>query len=122
MPVLSKDTLQLVYRVIRGRGQGSRDEIEGLRTLLNVSQFKKVEPALAAAQLGWSVSLAEVGGTARGLILVTPQPLEVVINGGAAVPCGSVWFLLDTVITSLALNNNLLATPASFNVELWLVV
>jgi len=121
MPV-SKDTVSFIYRVNRARGVGSGDVIESIVTLLNVTNFKKVEPTLEAGSTGWTASMSELGGgPIQGYILITPQPVSIKVNGQAGERCGSLKLALDTDVSSLVIDNNLLTTPADVRIELWLI-
>jgi hypothetical protein len=118
----SKDTALLVYDLMRARGAQSKSEAQATVTLPDITNFKKVEPTLAAGSTGWTCNMSEVGGTAQGFVLITPRPVSVKLNGDAAgKPCGSVWFLFDTTIISVVIDNNIQSPAADVKPEIWLI-
>lgn len=96
--------------------RGTRDLKQSV-TIDEVAEFKLIEVVVAANDTK-TVSFAEFT-TAAHVVIVTPKPVNLRINGAAVdVPCGSIAALLHTAVTELTIENT---TDEEITVEVWLL-
>lgn len=117
---VSQDTLSVVFEVIRAMQNRTKSDLATSRTLTNITDVVLAEPILPASTSNISFDFGSVV-TAAALIILTPQPIGVRINGASSRRCGSLLIWLDTDVTSLAFDNTLISPSATIKPSVWLV-
>lgn len=116
---MSNNTLSFTLQVNRSAVNRGEKDLNTVVTLSDVAESALIEQKLPADTAGISVGFGPVT-TASGVVIYSTKKIGVIINGGTEIECGSMFVLLDTNITSVVLDNDVVA-GVEHTVEVWLV-
>ncbi len=116
----SQNTFSAISQISRDMTNRSSKTIETVSTLKELTGADCLEPTIAAGATNVAISLASAP-TVNGIVIVTSKPIGVRINGADPLKCGQIFLLVDTSITSLAIDNDLQTLPSDVQIEIWIV-
>jgi len=117
----SKSTLSFVMQAVRSATNRGDKTFESTVTIPDILEFQVVEMVVPAGDVGVPVNFGQIE-SASGFLVFTSKLIGLRINSPSApqIPCGSQTVLLDTAVTSLNIDNNLLVDATDQTVEIWL--
>lgn len=117
---MSNSSVAVTLEVVREAVQRARKEMKTTRTLNDVKEVTIAEQKIPQGQTGVEVKFGSVLN-ADAVIVFTPKKVGLHFNGAAnpEITCGSYMVLLDTQITSLHVDNDIVTEDVT--VEVWLV-
>lgn len=118
----SSSTLSFIIQAMRAATNRSQHEFNTVVTISDVKQFSCIDVKLAASQVAVQAQFGTLTNIV-GVIVHSPKKVGLHFNGAGSVEieCGSLFVALDTVVTSIHIDNDLLASPEEQTVEVWVV-
>jgi hypothetical protein len=110
----SGDSLTFIYQLYRARGFGSKKDIEGQCVTADIKSTLGGEAYLQPGQ----TKRYTLDVPAQVLVIMTPKPLRITINGGKPEVCGSVWIAMDVEVIDVLIEN---VSAEAMKPEVWLL-
>lgn len=118
----SNNTFSAILQIAREAVNRGSKNINIVASIVDVVTVQIVEQVIAGDATGVEIDFGPVT-TAVGFVVFTSKKVGLHINDPLApeIPCGSITVIMDTGITSLVVDNDLLDPEEDVTVEVWLI-